>query len=150
MPSFESMFLYAEAVARGWIAGDAKAAYESAVTESFVWLGVPDAEAEAADYLANSDIAIWNEGASVSVKIKQIVYQKYIALTGIDPLESYSDQRRLHFLPDNGYISANPAKVSNTLPLRLLYPQSEYTTNSSSVSAVGTIDPFNTKLFWEP
>jgi hypothetical protein len=150
IPSFESMFLYAEAVARGWIAGDAKTAYESAVRESFVWLGVPDAETEAADYLSGSDIAIWDDGASVNAKIKLIVYQKYIALTGIDPLESYSDQRRLHFLPDNGYISANPAKISNTLPLRLLYPQSEYTTNSANVLAEGTIDPFSTKLFWEP
>lgn len=153
MPSFESMFLYAEAVARGWIAGDAKAAYESAVTESFVWLRVPDAVAAANKYLHLDDPRTnWDEGAGATVtsKVRFIAFQKYIALTGIDPLESYSDQRRLHFLPDNGYLSINPAKVSNTLPLRLLYPQSEYTTNSTNVLAEGTIDPFSTKLFWEP
>ncbi len=55
-PSFESMFFKAEAIARGWMEGDAKAAFESAITESFVWLGVPDAQAAAADYIANKMI----------------------------------------------------------------------------------------------
>ncbi len=153
IPSFESLFLYAEAVARGWIGGDTAAAYESAVIESFRWLHVTNADSAAAKYLQQDDPRTnWELGAgsTASSKVKFIVYQKYIALTGIDPLESYSDQRRLHFLPDNGYISINPAKVSNTLPLRLLYPQSEYTTNSTNVMAVGTIDPFSTKIFWEP
>jgi hypothetical protein len=150
IPSFESMFFQAEAIARGWMPGDAKAAFEAAITESFVWLGVEDAETQAADYIANSDIANWaNAGTSAEEQAKFIVFQKYIALTCIDPREAWADERRLHFLPD-GFISHNPAKLANELPLRLLYPQSEYTTNNESVTAVGDINQFTTKIFWEP
>ncbi len=150
-PSFESMFLYAEAVARGWISNDhnAQAAYEAAVTESFTWLGVPSADSAAAAYMNNNNIANWaNAGSTPGAQAKFIVFQKYIADVGIAPLESYADQLRLNFLPA-GYISLNTAKVSNTLPLRLLYPQSEYTTNSVSVLAEGKINAFTSKLFWE-
>jgi hypothetical protein len=151
IPSFESMFLKAEAVARGWLPGDVKTSYEDAVTESFVWLGVPNAETEAAAYLNNADIANWdNAGSSTESQIKFIVYQKYIAMCVIDPLEAWCDQRSLHFLPDNDFISANPSRISNTLPVRLLYPQTEYTTNSENVQAEGNIDQFSSKIFWQP
>ena len=154
LPSFEAMFLKAEAIARGWLPGDAKTAYQNAVTESFVWLGVPDAESEATSYYTSEDntIANWDEGAgsTVTSRVKFIAFQKYIALTGIDPLESYSDQRRLNFLPDNGYITKNAAKLSNSLPVRLLYPQSEYTTNGANALAEGDIDQFTSKIFWQP
>lgn len=149
-PSFESMFLQAEAIARGWMTGDAKSAYQAAVTESFVWLGVPDAENAAADYIANSSIANWNNaGASPSSQAKFIAFQKYIANCCIDPLESWADERRLDFLPA-GFISANTSRISNTLPVRLLYPQTEYTTNAQSVLKEGTINQFSDKIFWEP
>jgi hypothetical protein len=68
----------------------------------------------------------------------------------IDPLEAWCDQRRLHFLPDNDFISANPSRISNILPVRLLYPQTEYTTNSENVNAEGNIDQFTSKIFWQP
>src|SRR5205085_1492469 len=92
LPSFENMFFKAEAIARGWLPGDARAAYENAVTESFVWLGVPDAEAEAQAYYGNpeNEVANWDfAGSSVASQVDFIAFQKYIALTCIDPLESY-------------------------------------------------------------
>ena len=151
IPSFESMFLQAEAVARGWLPGDAKTAYQNAVTESFVWLGVPDAETAASQYLSNADIANWdNAGSSIQSQVDFIVYQKYIAMCVIDPLEAWCDQRRLHFLPDNDFLSANPSRISNILPVRLLYPQTEYTTNAENVQAEGNIDQFTSKIFWQP
>jgi len=150
-PAFESMFLEAEAIARGWMPGNAQTAYEAAVTENFVWLGVEDATNTASDYLANADIAIWaNAGSSVNSQVKFIALQKYIALCGIDPTEAWVDLRRLNMLPDNDYISANPSKISTTLPVRLLYPQSEYTANGDNARAQGTIDRFTSKLFWQP
>ncbi|GAO43388.1 SusD/RagB family nutrient-binding outer membrane lipoprotein [Flavihumibacter petaseus] len=154
-PAFEAMFLEAEATARGWIDGDAQEIYERAVTESFVFLNKDnedgDPEAEAADYLSSVDIAKWsNAGSSVESQAKFITYQKYIALGGVDPLEAWSDLRRLNMIPDKGYISANPSRLSNSLPVRLLYPQSEYTTNADNVNAQGTINQFTSKLFWQP
>ncbi len=150
-PSYESLFLKAEAVARGWMPGDANAALTAAITESFTWLGVPDADVAAADYISNNSAItdISNAGSTPTQKARFVAFQKYIANVGIDPLESYADQRRLNFLPE-GYISVNPARISNTLPLRLLYPQTEYTTNSVNVLKEGTINPFTSKLFWEP
>jgi hypothetical protein len=150
-PAFESLFLEAEAKARGWIAGDAQTTYESAVTESFVFLKVPDSLNEARDYLDNANIANWaNAGSSALEKAKFITFQKYIAVCAIDPVESWSDLRRLNMIPDKGYISVNPSRLANNLPVRLLYPQSEYTTNGSNVRAQGTINQFTSKIFWQP
>ncbi|HEX6428110.1 MAG TPA: SusD/RagB family nutrient-binding outer membrane lipoprotein [Niastella sp.] len=150
-PAFESLFLEAEAKARGWLAGNAQATYESAVTESFVWLKVPDSLNEAQDYLDNVDIANWaNAGSSALEQAKFITFQKYIALCAIDPVESWSDLRRLNMIPGKGYISDNPGKLSSSLPVRLLYPQSEYTTNGANVRAHAPKDQFETKIFWQP
>jgi hypothetical protein len=148
---FESMFLEAEAIARGWVTGDAQAVYEHAVERSFVFLEVPDAQTEAQHYLSTQRIASWaNAGGTAASKARFIAYQKYIALAGIDAVEVYADLRRLNFLPNNGYISVNPARVSNTLPVRLPYPQSEYTANSNNVNAQGSNDIFTNKIFWQP
>ncbi|MGN6531645.1 MAG: SusD/RagB family nutrient-binding outer membrane lipoprotein, partial [Ginsengibacter sp.] len=150
-PSYESLFLKAEAVARGWMAGDANAALAAAITESFVWLGVPNPTTAAANYISkNPEIATLNSASTVAAKVQIVAYQKYIANTAIDPLESFLDQNRLHFLTDNSYISTFPGKISNKLPLRLLYPQSEYTTNSKNVPSEVASDVFTKKLFWEP
>ena len=156
-PSFESLFLEAEAVVRGWTTGNAQTTYESAVAESFYWLNIlPDSTAHQRDsaiyeaYLTDVPTANWaNSGGTVQEKVRFIAFQKYIALTGIDPIEAWVDVRRLNMLPA-GYISVNPGRVSNTLPARLPYPQTEYTTNSANVNAQGSINIFTSKIFWQP
>ena len=151
LTSVESLFLEAEAIARGWLTGNAQTAYMNAVTESFIWLGVPNAATAASTYMTNNAIANWaNAGGTPLSQAKFIAFQKYIALAGLDPLETWADLRRINMIPNSGYISVNPSRISNTLPLRLLYPQSEYTTNSENVNGEGTINQFTTKLFWEP
>jgi hypothetical protein len=162
MPAFESMFLKAEAAARGWIAINADTAYMQAVQESFEWLytnaglSKDSADNDFATYMDNNAGADFtaNAGSTPLSKAQFIAFQKYIAMCCIDPLEAYADQRRLNFLPSAvggvSYISANPSKVSNSIPERLLYPQSEYTTNAANVNKEGTINQFTSKLFWEP
>jgi hypothetical protein len=151
--SVESMFLYAEAVARGWFAGDEKAAYEAAVTESFLWLSLDDADAEtmeeaAAEYLAQANIAKWeNAGTSMQSKVNFIVHQKYIALTGINPLEAWNDYRRLG-VPADVPLSVNAARGSRTIPVRLLYPLSESAVNAANVQVQGDMTP-QSKIFWD-
>lgn len=147
--SVESMFLHAEAVARGWLSGDARTAYENAVRESFVWLGVPSAATAAATYLTTVANANWaNAGTTMDSRVRFIVFQKYISLTGINPLEAWSDYRRLG-VPTNIAISVNPAKVSNTLPVRLLYPTDEFAVNAENVQAEGSINQFTSFIFWD-
>jgi Starch-binding associating with outer membrane len=145
--SVESLFLRAEAVARGWLAGDAKAAYEAAVRESFVWLAVPSATTEANNYLLNASANWANAGTTTDSKAKFILAQKYIALTGINPLEAWSDWRRLG-VPTNIPLSVNPARGTRTIPVRLIYPAAEYAVNSANVQSQGNIDAY-AKIFWD-
>jgi hypothetical protein len=151
MTSYESLFLYAEAVARGWIPGSDAAAYQAAVTESFVWLGVPNADSAVMSYMVgNIDADFANAGSTPASKSSFIAAQKYRALTMIDPLEAYADIRRLNMLTDMSYISVASQNTQTTLPLRLLYPQSEYTTNAANTPPQTSGDLYSSKLFWEP
>lgn len=155
MPSYESFFFLAEAQARGWITGSAKESFETAIKESFSLLGVEDASAQAEEYITNSGIANYEDATTLEDKVALIALQKYIANTTIDPLESYSDIRRLNFLAPIAdllgvtYISQNESRISNSLPARLLYPQSEYTTNAANVLEQGITDPFSKTIFWD-
>lgn len=159
--SVESLFLLAEAVQRGWLPGTPATAYQDAVTESFVWLGVTNPTVAATTYtstvtLANfANASIVLPSGFVFTPVKFIAYQKYIALNGIDPIEAYSDLRRLDMIPDKGYLSVNPSRhAGNKLPNRVLYPQEEYTLNFANVSAQGDINKDNifttAKIFWQP
>lgn len=145
--SVESMFLQAEAIQRGWLPGNAQTAYENAVRESFTWLGVPNAVSSANAYMSSATaIADWGTAAN---KISLIVYQKYIALCGINPLEAWSDYRRLGIPASSAIISADPVRLSNNLPVRLFYPASEYAVNAGNVLAQGTINQFTSNIFWD-
>lgn len=143
--SVESMFLQAEAIERGWLAGNAKTAYENAVKESFLWLGVTEANA-ADDYLAQGTPFVDYDMAPN--KIELIVMQKYMALTGINNFEAYVDYRRLG-VPSDLPLSLSPSKGPNVVPLRLQYPQNEYNYNSVNVTAEGNINPQTSKIFWD-
>jgi hypothetical protein len=152
IPSYESLFFQAEASARGWVvsASDTRTLFENAVKESFKALGVADS---AASYIANVPSADWtNAGTTKNDQVKFIVYQKYLALNGVDPLEAWSDLRRLgslNYLPA-GYLSNSPDLTATHLPYVLPYPQSEYTTNSVNVPPRTIDGTFTEKLFWQP
>ena len=146
--SVEAMFLRAEATARGWLTGDAKTAYQDAVKESFTYLGVPSAATAATTYLASTDSKIaWPAAGSLDAKIAVIAWQKYFALNGIQGNEIYTDYRRLDVVQPP--LSEAPERGTNTIPIRLLYPQSEYNFNKENVGSEGTVSQFTTKLFWD-
>jgi len=154
LPAFESLFFQAEASARGWFSGDTKALFESAVKENFKFLGVADS---ATNYFVNEPTADWtNAGTTLISQVKFIAYQKYLALNGVDPLESWSDLRRLSapaFLPSYlpaGYLSNSPDLTVTHLPYVLPYAQTEYTTNSVNVPTRTMDGLFTEKLFWQP
>ena len=150
-PSFESLFLQAEAIDRGWLPGEPQAALDAAITESFVWLGIDTAEVSV--YKTDNPYTDLASAASVDLTEPQLIaFQKYCAMTGIDPLEAWSDIRRLDFLTniDISYISVNPSKIADMLPYRLLYPQTEQTTNASNVPKQSTGDQVTSKIFWIP
>jgi len=163
IPSFESLFLQAEAAQRGWITtSTAQALFESAITESFRWLGVTTTDKSllkgvaltdslSNDYIKNEPTAMWaNSGTTTASKVKFIAYQKYISLCGIDANESWSDLRRGVLVLPAGYLSNNPNKDARGLPKVLPYPQTELTTNSSSLPTRTADAIFTEKLFWQP
>ena len=148
LTSVEAAFLVAEATARGWISGDAQAAYTAAVNESFSYLGVTNAATAATNYLSSPNVKIaWPTSGLLADKLAVIAWQKYFALNGIDALETWCDVRRLKVV--SPALSVAAERGSNPLPRRLLYPTSEYSYNTANVTAEGTISQFTSKVFWD-
>jgi hypothetical protein len=144
IPAYESLFLQAEAAQRGYISGTASALYKSAVEASFVFLGSTAAIADT--YIGQVD-ALTNY-AQASDKINLIITQKWASMNSVDPLESYSDWRRLG-IPATLPVSAYPGVTVTHIPYRLPYTINETTLNSANVPAGGTgTDLFTSKIFW--
>lgn len=141
MTDFESLFLQAEASYRGFITANTQSLYESAVQQNFTYLGA----GSAADYLTASTLSSWNTAPD---KLKLIMTQKWAAMNGINAIESWSDYRRLG-IPADVPISNNPAASIRQIPVRMLYPQSEYNYNPDNVLAQGTISQFTSRIFWD-
>ena len=75
--------------------------------------------------------------------------QKWAALNGIDWVAAYDDYRRTGFpTSDILGISHSGTHVQNEIPVRYLYPQSEYNTNASNIPAVTGNYQF-TPVFWD-
>ena len=145
LQSHESLFMQAEAAQRGWITGDAKTLYQSAIAESFINVG--RTAAEATTYYSQAGVNDVNWDASAN-KIEAIITQKWASENGTAPFEAWSDYRRLG-LPATIPISVDPSTTVKQIPNRLLYPTSEYSTNASNVAAQGTVSQFTSKIFWE-
>ena len=140
------MFLQAEAIQRGALSGNAKTMYESAVKESFSWLKVTNASTSADNYLnaTTKTFAVWDSNTD---KLALILTQKYIAMFGINGLETWTDYRRTGIpgVP----LSIYKSRGSNVIPKRLIYPLEEYQYNSANALAEGTIDPQTATIFWD-
>ena len=149
----EQQLLLAEAVVRGWISGDDKEFYESAVRASFrfyekyassvaQYLGE-----DAADTYLQGDKVAYASSLTKEQKIERIILQKYIPtfLQG-SMWMPYYDQLR------TGYPEFRRASGVN-LPYRWMYPQDEYNNNAASVQAAlqsqfGGNDRTSDPLWW--
>jgi hypothetical protein len=142
MTASESYFLQAEAMARGYITGDAQNAYNSGISSSFALLGATEG-----NYITNINVVPeigFGAAASLDDKINAIMTQKWIALMGIDAVETWIDYTRTGY-PDVP-LAATASKPAR--PKRLMYPQSEYTSNANNVPAQSQADAFNNGVFW--
>ena len=147
--SVESLFLQAEAIQRGWLPGSAQTAYENAVRESFIFLGVTNPVTTANNYLAEAlPIVSWSLAATPAAKITLIGTQKYLALPGINNFEAWVDYRRIG-VPTNLPLSMAPNRAGRVIPLRYQYPQNEFNYNNANVNAEGTINPQSSTIFWD-
>lgn len=119
---------------------NAKSAYEKAIIQDFLALGL--SSADATSYLANSAVAYNNT-------LQQVMEQKWITMFQ-SPYESWVDWRR------TGYPSLTFAKdnyTNNKIPRRMPYPSIEINVNGASLAAgPGVPVPYVTlltKVWWD-
>jgi len=166
----ESYFLQAECMNRGFMPGDAASTLNTGITASIVSLG---STASAANTYINSTNAGYPdvdynapdvEPGGATGGLFTIISQKWFALNGIAPFEVWSDYRRIDFSPSINHfvygssvgwdpgpaISVFPANTRTEIPVRLLYPQSEYLYNPVNVGAQPPVGayPF-AHIFWD-
>lgn len=144
LTDFESLFIQAEAVERGLMTGSGKALYNAALTQSCVYMGVTTPLTAA--FLV-ADKASVNYDLAPN-KITLILTQKWVSLNGVAPIEIWTDYRRSG-IPTTLTFSSDPNKLNATPPVRLLYPQREISVNNDNLVAVGAINAFTSKIFWQ-
>ncbi len=138
----EQLFYEAEAAARGFIAGDAEALYNQAITASLNQYGISD-QTVIANYLDQASVKY--DPANYR---KSIGEQKWIALFG-SGLESFAEWRRLDY-PE--LKPGNAAVLEGNIPVRLLYPGTEQSLNGNNYQqAIASQGPdlLTTKLWFD-
>lgn len=174
MTSAESFFLQAEARQRGIITSGTSAfdLMTTGIEESFAYLGATGA----ATYIANNagypDVDYFAAALAPGLPtggLFTILQQKWYALNGTNTLEIWTDYRRVPYTDvatkpgastenfvygeGGGYdpgpaISVSPQNTSTKIPVRYLYPQSEYNYNPANVAAQGAVTRYS-KIFWD-
>lgn len=138
----ESLLLQAEAVQRGYLNGSAKDLYESAITESYKFLGLTATQATAY-YSQTLPLVGWS--ASGGREIEAIINQKWIALNGINGVETWIENTRTGF---PAHVPLSTVAPGTSRPIRLLYPSSEITGNTANVPRQAESEAFTSKIFW--
>lgn len=143
MTKSEINFMLAEAAVRYPARfSNAVTNFNDGITASFTYLGAEagsDATYEAA-IASRPGLGILV--GSTENKIEAIMTQKWIALTGINPEQSYFDYSR------TGYpVTPQSTVAQNRRPYRLLYPTSEFSTNTANVPKITSADVFTKNTF---
>lgn len=136
----EVNFVKAEVYHRASNSSAAQTAYETAITQDFLALGL--ASSDVTTYLANTSVGY--DGT-----LQRIMEQKWITMFQA-PYESWVDWRR------TGYPSLSPStnnRTSGVIPRRLPYPTVEINTNGTNLAAgPGIPVPYVTlltKVWWD-
>jgi hypothetical protein len=140
MSEAESYFLQAEAVARGWGTGNAESLYYDGIALSFLSWGLTIAQFNT--YAAQTEID-YPAAGSTDQKVKAIITQKWTAMCGSQNVEAWTEWRRTGY-PDIFTISAT-SNIGNQFPARLLYPDSEVTSNPNTPAQKLVTD----KVWWD-
>ncbi|MDF9830837.1 SusD/RagB family nutrient-binding outer membrane lipoprotein [Parabacteroides sp. PF5-6] len=161
----EVCFLKAEAMHRGFVAGDAKSEYEKGVYASFETWGAQGAD----QYLASTQKNLAGTSANFAdlsgegnTVLEKIITQKYLAAFPDVALESWNDKRRLN-LPrmdvaiyrDEALYSQSNTNIKDPANFikRIQYPQAEIANNTTEynkgVGLLGGKDVVNTNIWWD-
>jgi hypothetical protein len=145
---FESLFLQAEAVQRGYIVGSAQNLYEAAITQNYLYVFGQNVVYLAKSYFTQGIPDIdWSASPN---KLEAILTQKWAAMNGINWVEAYADYRRTGYPASNILgISHAPTHAQPMIPIRFLYPQVELNKNAAHVPQLGANAQFTAKVFWD-
>jgi hypothetical protein len=159
LTSWESYFLQAEAVARGWVTtGSDASLFLSGVQASFNYYssqilaerGVTGAAAYSiyvnGDVVNTIPAAYWSAypaTGTVAQKLRYIITQKWFAMAGNQGFEAWTEWRRTGY-PDFLVNPTNSA-IGAARPQRFLYPTTEAATNSSYPGLM----PITSLVWWD-
>ncbi|MCF7561156.1 SusD/RagB family nutrient-binding outer membrane lipoprotein [Sabulilitoribacter multivorans] len=124
---WEVKFIEAEAIVRtGGTDTDALTALQDAVEANMLYVGVSQTDAD-------TYVNALSLSGTEAQKIETIINEKYKALYGNAPIESWTDYRRTGYpaliANPNAVSTVNPSRI---IPRRLMYPLSERQTNEAS------------------
>ncbi len=157
LTSYESYFLQAEAVVRGWASGNDSSLFYKGVAASFNYysselsteIGVDGATSY--DIYVNGDVAnsipagywaVYPYTGTATDRLRHIITGKWFAMCGNQGFEAWTEMRRTGY-PD--FFVPSVAAGSAALPKRFLYP----TTESVRNSAFPGLLPLSTKMWWD-
>lgn len=152
MSSSEAGFLQAEAILRYNVGtySDARKKYKQAIVDAYIRvLSIDqfldeDIIIERAETFVNGPYKLPADGSPVENFIEAIIIQKWVALAGIQSLESFFEHNRTNYpeisdvLPDNtdyepGFFTISINNVtSGRFPKRLIFPESEQSGNPNT------------------
>jgi hypothetical protein len=162
----EVCFLKAEAAARGFISGDAKAEYEKGVRASFAtWQAADKVEAylaSTAKNLAGTSAKFDDAEGDGNTVLEKIITQKYLALFPDMSQEAWNDKRRLNLPRTDVALNRNETIWPSYSPdvknpanyiKRVQYPNSEIQVNKTeydkALGLLGGPDRVNTSIWWD-
>lgn len=133
----ELNFIIAEACVRKWINADAEAYYKQGIEASMAFYDVKSGDVEA--YWQNPTSAFVGTN-DVNKAIEQINMQRWVAYFMNSNWEAYYNNRRtkMHGLGSEKdgvpHFKIGPSHLVTQMPMRWMYPQSEYSVNFEHVS----------------
>lgn len=135
----EVNFLLAEAVKRGWAAGNAETYYQEGIRQSLDYHGIASTDID--NYLLETEV-VYDD----SKGLEQIITQKWIGLYS-DGWEAYAEVRR------TGFPTFEATALNGEIPKRLRYPTTEQTLNTASytsaVSGMSGGDTEASNVWWD-
>jgi len=125
LTTYESQFLQAEAVARGWLTGDAAELFTKGIIFNMSEYGL--GEEDITTYLDNAYWAQFPTSGTTEDQIRHIITQKWFSMCGNQGIEAWSEWRRTGY-PEFFTIS-RASRIGNQFPVRLPYPDDESSNN---------------------
>lgn len=151
-PYAEVELLQAEAILRGYIAGDTNAHFAAGVAASMQSLSLLPGGAIVSTEQINTYLANHPLNGTVEQQIAQVNTEFWVAAFAFDADEEWANWRR------TGYpaLVPNPGSLSKTIPRKMPYPESEFNLNGVNANAAlavyGGQNTFNPKarVWWDP